>query len=95
VTWRRRLRKLFGPREVPPNDVCPVCAQPIISPVSTARMIELQPHPEQYITACRNRNGTSHTKAELYEALHRREREGPRSYKQEMADLEERLRRDE
>lgn len=59
----------------------------------TADMIELQPRPEEYIAACRRWNGTDHTRAELYEALRRHEREGPRTYRQEMADLEERLRR--
>jgi hypothetical protein len=54
-------------------------------------MILLQPHPQELIQACRRQNGTAHSRAELAEALERRSREGPRTYTQAMADLEERL----
>jgi hypothetical protein len=84
-------------RRVPvrPNGTCPVCGRPIVVPVpTTAKMILLRPHPQELVQACRRRNGTVHSRTDLVRALDARRRAGPQTYTQQMADLEQRLRRD-
>jgi hypothetical protein len=87
------MRAMGRPAATGPNGTCPVCERPILVSRLTPEMILLRPHPQELIQACRNQNGTSHSRAELTRALERRRREGPQTYTQGMADLEEQLRK--
>jgi hypothetical protein len=89
----RRIGRALRWSAAVPTEPCPVCGEPIPVLRATPKMIRLEPHPVELIEACQRRNGTTHTRAELAAGLERRRREGPRTSAQQLADLEERLRR--
>lgn len=87
------MRAMGRPAATGPNGTCPVCGRPILVPRLTPDMILLRRHPQELIQACRDQNGTSHSRAELTRALVRRRGEGPQTYTQAMGGLEEQLRK--